>query len=74
MTSKKASEVLVEYNELRQLAYNFTGKWDIRFDECGNIEGEVNTACHCHPEYEWQIISTAEQFAEWLDKRASESE
>ncbi len=72
MTSTQAKAILEQYRELHDLAESFTGKWNLRFDEYGNIEDEVNTACHCHPEYEWQVIKTAEEFAEWLDKRASE--
>lgn len=72
MTSKKAAVILSRFNELKNLAEQFTGHWNIRFDEMGNIEREVNTACHCHPEYEWQVDKTAAEFGEWLDKRAKE--
>lgn len=73
MTAKKAQVILARYQELRNLAEQFTGHWNIRFDDAGNIEHEVNTACHCHPEYEWQIDKTAEQFGEWLNQRAVEA-
>jgi len=73
MTMKRAQVILSGYEPLKDLANQFgdekrkgmrTGP--IRFD--GElIEMEVNTACHCHPEYEWVPIGTLEELCEWLD-------
>ena len=75
MTPKRAAVILAHYNELHELARQFADEkrkgmrtGPVRFDDCGNIEMKVNTACHCHPEYEWVSIGDSEEFAEWLDK------
>jgi hypothetical protein len=74
MTSTQATTILEQYRELQCLAENFTGEYDIRFDNEGNIESKENTSCNCHPVYEWQIIKSAKEFAIWLDKRDGESQ
>ena len=76
ITRKRLEAILRQKDEIENLAQQFayekrqgmrTGP--IRFDDNGNIEMEVNTACHCHPEYEWTDIATKEEFCEWLDKQ-----
>lgn len=69
ITSKRFKVILERYHELVTLAEHFTNRRSIRFDYDGNIEDEINTSCHCHPEYEWRTIKTKEEFAEWLDKQ-----
>lgn len=69
MTSKNFKVILERYNELLNLAKQFTEDQSIRLDCGGNIEHEVNTSCNCHPEYEWRTVKTKEEFAEWLDKQ-----
>ncbi len=70
ITSKRAAVILSRFNELKSLAEQFTDQCDIRFDKMGNIECEINTGCHCYPEYEWRVDKTAEEFGKWLDERA----
>lgn len=77
ITPTRFQTILRRYHELHMLANQYiceteTNSWlykPIRFDEYGNIESEINTSCHCHPEYEWKMIKTKEEFAEWLDKQ-----
>jgi hypothetical protein len=33
------------------------------------IERKENTACNCHPEYEWVEFSTMHDFLEWYEKQ-----
>lgn len=73
MTAEEFEIIICKYNDLVSLANKFaieTGKIrkyeSIRLDEYGNIEAEVNTACNCHPEYEWSVIATREEFLNWL--------
>lgn len=81
MTSKRAAVTLNRYWDLKARADEFMREKkhssfyyrNLRFDEYGNIEEYVNTACHCHPEYEWKECATAQEFGEWLDKKAAES-
>ena len=75
MTSKRAAVILSRYQELNNLADQFAcekrkgmRKGPVRFADDGAIEMEVNTACHCHPEYEWVTVATAEEFSEWMKK------
>jgi len=72
---KQYSELRKQYSELRSLAEEFARSKDhtnnIRFDEYGNIEEYVNTACNCHPEYYWEEFATFEEFGEWLDNNQS---
>jgi hypothetical protein len=34
--------------------------------ENDKIMKRVNTACHCHPEYEWVEVGTTDEFVQWL--------
>lgn len=76
ITQKRFEAILQRYSELESLAQQFANekrqgmrRGPIRFNDSGGIEMEVNTACHCHPEYEWTDIATKEDFCEWLDSR-----
>ena len=33
------------------------------------IQEYVNTACHCHPEYEWEYRGSVEDFSEWINSK-----
>ena len=79
MTSKRAATTISRYFDLKCKAEEFMKErkgshyyHDIRFDEVGNIEEWVNTACNCHPEYSWEHAAYANEFGEWLDKKAKE--
>lgn len=65
-------EILNSHEKLIDLARQFIDEkqpvrrtGDIRIEN-GWIEEYVNTACHCHPEYEWVERETIELFEEWL--------
>jgi hypothetical protein len=76
---KNIKKLLTNMNELHGLAQKFVNDglnperygWEparINYDDfC--IDHKVNTACNCHPEYEWQTFASIEQFVEWLDKQ-----
>lgn len=33
--------------------------------ETNEIEHKVNTACNCHPEYNWETYSSLAEFVDW---------
>lgn len=75
MTPIKIETILRRYNDLVDSANTFVneknngfGCGTIRFDDNGNIENEINTSCHCHPEYKWVVAATKEEFSGWLTK------
>ena len=41
---------------------------EVRLDYEG-VSEHVNTACHCHPEYEWINRGSLDEFREWVGKR-----
>ncbi len=78
-TKENIIELLTHFRELNELAmeyvndgydhkkYNWT---DARVNyNCYTIDHKINTACNCHPEYEWQDHSSIDKFVEWLDKK-----
>jgi hypothetical protein len=75
ITPKRIEAIINRYHNLLDLVRTFVRETNpyqygpYRFDEVGNIECEVNTACHCHPEYEWRVIKTKDEFSEWLNKQ-----
>jgi hypothetical protein len=69
MTPKRVDVILARYNELLAYAQQAVDGYEVRFDDSGNIEEYVNTACHCHPEYQWQHAMTKEKFLEFLKEK-----
>lgn len=67
ITSKRFKVILERYHELVTLAEQFTNRRSIRFDYDGNIEDEVNTSCHCHPEMK-TFKQPSELFFKWLEE------
>lgn len=47
-----------------------TRRGEVRISN-GVIEENVNTACHCHPEYEWVERATVDEFTGWLAKQTA---
>lgn len=75
LTSKRAAVIINRYEKLEELAHQFSREkhpngrhGPIRISNEG-IEEEINTACHCHPEYEWINVASLQEFGEWLDKQ-----
>lgn len=73
-TQENITELLRNFGELTSLVDKFCTKpgysWDdarINY-ETFTIEKKVNTACNCHPEYEWQYHATIGDFLEWYEK------
>lgn len=73
ITSKRVSAIIQRYEGLNNLACDFArykepnGRHgEVRIDSNG-IDENINTSCHCHPEYEWVHRGTIEEFKEWLD-------
>lgn len=78
-THENITEVIQNYGELMQKAESFVSqkensRWPtvrINYDNL-TIEQEVNTSCHCHPEYEWVEVVTVKEFTEWCEKQQFE--
>lgn len=75
ITSKRVGAIMKRYEDLMDLAKTFANerhkvgrRGEVRIGQDG-IEEHVNTACHCHPEYEWITRGSLEEFYEWIDKR-----
>ena len=77
-TNENIMELLKNYNELQKQVSAFVNNghdkklysWDparINHDNY-TIERKTNTACNCHPEYEWETFSTIDLFLEWYKK------
>jgi hypothetical protein len=75
MTKEQAEQMVQNYCEYYSLAEKYyiettKSTWaNIRLDESGNIQHEVNTACGCHPEYEWQVWAYSSDFVDWISKQ-----
>lgn len=75
ITPLRFDAIINRYNQLQDEVYQFvksrnTARWcESRISDSGDIEVNVNTSCHCHPEYEWRQEATKEEFLEWLSKR-----
>ena len=71
MTTEQVEELFNKYREYFQFAESYYKEKegstyaDIRLDEFGNIQHEVNESCNCHPEYVWEQYATVEQVIEW---------
>jgi hypothetical protein len=79
LNEKRISAVLERHEQIMNLVEQFakskttkTFCGDIRIQYGSSIEEYRNTACHCHPEYQWQQIGSMEEFYEWLKKQQSE--
>lgn len=75
ITARRLESILRRYDQLNDLALQFAKEVEpygqfrtIRIESNGQVEEEVNTACNCHPEYEWVPRGTPEQFSAWLEK------
>lgn len=78
LTKNRIQSVLQRYEQLLDLAENFARERrnggrsgsEIRINYNYNeITWEVNTACHCHPEYERVSVGTVDEFIEWINKK-----
>lgn len=75
ITSKRVDAILKRYDDLDTLARYFAEErrqggrsGEVRVSSSG-VDEHVNTACHCHPEYEWVERGSLEEFKAWIDKR-----
>lgn len=78
LTENRIRAILQRNHQLLDLAKDFArekkdggrGGSDIQIEYYNNeITWEVNTACHCHPEYERIVIGTVDEFIKWLNKK-----
>ena len=73
-------ELVDSFYELTDLAGEYVRKHhpynhgEIRINEYGSIESYENTACHCHPEYEWVHVANQPEFLAWLKKKKEENQ
>ena len=73
-------ELVDAFYELTELAEQFvksrhpTNDDEVRINEYGSIETWSNTACHCHPEYEWVHVAGQPEFLAWLKKKKEENQ
>jgi hypothetical protein len=77
LTANKVNAILQRHENLVYEVERFvqqkhpnTRRGEVRISN-GVIEEHVNTACHCHPEYEWVERATLDEFTEWLDKQTT---
>jgi len=75
ITSNRVSAILQRHDQLLDLAKQFANETraggrsgEVRIDYEG-VSEHVNTACHCHPEYEWVLRGSMEEFQQWMDKQ-----
>lgn len=73
MTKNKIEAIIRRNEELEELVNQFVkqhskgSRWgDSRINN-QLIEQYVNTACHCHPEYEWMEVASLSEFIEWIE-------
>ena len=73
-TKADIEDILEKYHILQNELQDFVNqKRTEESKECveskmasGIIFIEVNTSCHCHPEYEWEVFNhSVEDFIEW---------
>lgn len=67
-THENIIELLTKFNELQEQVSKFESGARINY-ETFTIQHEENTACNCHPEYEWVDFATIDQFLEWHEKQ-----
>ncbi len=73
LTRKRIDAVLEQAKEICSLATDFLregiGRWeDVLIDSDSQLYYMVNTACHCHPEYEKEYVDLND-FYKWIEKR-----
>jgi len=75
ITKNRVNTIINRYETLLQEVEYFINQQNqdwrsgkIRIDN-GNIEEYINTACNCHPEYEWVHRSTIDSFIEWNESK-----
>ena len=75
MTKNKIEAILRRHDELMEWVDSFISenngskyRDDSRISY-NIIEEYVNTACGCHPEYEWIKVGTMDDFISWLEKK-----
>lgn len=76
ITQKRAETFLRFYYELLEHAdrycHTFPGRHGtVRITDYGTIEEEINTACHCHPEYEWVPRGSVKELVDWINQQNS---
>ncbi len=75
LTPSRIETIIRRHEQLTDLADSYVRHLDaggrsgeVRISN-GAIEEHVNTACHCHPEYEWVHRASLEDFAAWVATR-----
>ena len=75
LNAKRIDTILRRHDQLQDLAHSFVREKDypgrtgeVRIDSEG-ISENVNTACNCHPEYEWVARASLEEFAKWAESK-----
>jgi hypothetical protein len=73
-STRKLERMARQQEELEELACRYVHNkftegrsGDVRVKD-GRIEEELNTACHCHPEYRWTDRGSLEDLANWLKR------
>lgn len=72
LSERKIERTIRDFEYITELATSFVRSQNnpgrsgpVRIDN-GRIEEEINTACHCHPEYEWVDRGSVEDFSKWM--------
>ncbi len=67
-THENITELIENYSKLQEQVYKFEPGARINY-ETSTVQREENTACNCHPEYEWTDCATIQEFVEWCEKQ-----
>lgn len=74
-TRHSIERLLDKHEKLLELASNWSHEkfpkdrhGNMRF-EYGNVYEYVDMSCHCHPEEEWVMRGSVDEFYEWLKKK-----
>ena len=73
-TLETINNIISEFEKLSILANQYINRDDkynnsktrINYDTM-TIEERVNTACNCHPEYNWEYVDSIENMIEWTN-------
>lgn len=76
ITKKKIEWFSQFYYQLMEYADRWTSTFPgrhgtVRITQDGLVEEEINTSCHCHPEYEWVARGNLNDLLEWIEKQNS---